>query len=292
MRVSVSIGNYAEVPYRVPGLEVDVCSMEELCYCIRQNAFLLDASFLNDGLLNWIEGECGLKDLARGLYPVVHKRGTLSEFVTAILRYVGFYDESVVLEISQVLKQGAGLCALERRKRQIDQLVRNKRYGLGIREYDAMLENWQEQEKAGEAAAVVGSLAAKDFLAQIWHNKGVAFAGLMLYDSAAECFWQAWELDGTEDYRRDYLAAKRLQLSEGEYVSLIGERKELYSHSLELERRMEQYEREWEASPDYLRLYNRRESRDGGDGRSYFEEGERLTLALKDGYRICQRSRD
>lgn len=286
MRVSVSVGNYAETAFRVPGLEMDVCSAEELCHCIRQNAFLLDKSFLNDGLLNWLGKECGLGDLARGLYPLVHKKGTLSAFVTAILRYVGFYDEQVIGEISQVLKQGAGLCALERRKNQIDQLVRNKRYGLGIREYDAMLEKWRQQEDAGEAAETVGNLAAKDFLARIWHNKGVAYAGLMLYDKAAECFWQAWELEGAEDCRRDYLAAKRLQLSEGEYVALMGERGDLYSHSLELERQMEQYEREWEASPEYLRLYGMRESR------NYFEEGERLTLALKDGYRICQRSRD
>lgn len=52
MRVSVGVGCYAKKPYRIPGLEIDVYSMEELCYCIRENAFLLDASFLSGALLD------------------------------------------------------------------------------------------------------------------------------------------------------------------------------------------------------------------------------------------------
>ena len=58
MRISVSVGEYAKTPYYVPGIERSVYCMEELCYCIREDAFLLDLTFLNDGLLDWIEREC------------------------------------------------------------------------------------------------------------------------------------------------------------------------------------------------------------------------------------------
>jgi len=34
MRVSTCVGNYAEIPYSVPGLEINVYSVEELCYCL------------------------------------------------------------------------------------------------------------------------------------------------------------------------------------------------------------------------------------------------------------------
>ena len=44
MRVSVCVGSYAKMPYRIPGLGTDVYSMEELCYCLKENAFLLDLS--------------------------------------------------------------------------------------------------------------------------------------------------------------------------------------------------------------------------------------------------------
>ncbi|MDE5589716.1 MAG: hypothetical protein K2J60_11360, partial [Acetatifactor sp.] len=78
MRVSVCVGNYASTPYCVPGIEINVCCMEELCFVLKENAFLLDFSVMNDELLNWIERECGLKELARALHPMVHKQGSLS----------------------------------------------------------------------------------------------------------------------------------------------------------------------------------------------------------------------
>lgn len=286
MRVSVSVGRYATKPYRIPGLEIDVYSMEELCYCIRENAFLLDASFLSDGLLGWIEEECGLRELAESLHPLVHKKGTLSAFAAAILSHVGFYDQETVQETCQVLKQGAGLDAVERRKRQIDYLVKNKRYKAAIQGYEALLDRWQEQESRGEAVPAAGCLA------RIWHNKGVAFAGLMLYDRAAECFRKAYELEQKESYCMSYLAARRMLLPEGEYVDFAAEHKELYQYTLRLEKQMEQYVQEWEQQPDYLRLYRRRELRDEGEIQKYCEDSERLTQALKDSYRNCQRSSD
>ena len=64
MRISICVGDYAKTPYCIPGLEINVRSMEELCYCMRENAYMLDLSLLDDGLVRWIEQECGLKELA------------------------------------------------------------------------------------------------------------------------------------------------------------------------------------------------------------------------------------
>lgn len=292
MRISVCVGEYAKTPYRIPGLEIEVRSMEELSYCIRENAFLLDAAFMSDGLLDWIEKECGLKELAKKLHPLVHRKGTLSEFASAILEYVGFYDGEKIQETIRLLKQGAGLSRIEKRKNQIDYLVKNKRYRPGIRGYDELLEKWQEQRERQEEGASEQSPAARAFLAGIWHNKGVAFAGMMLYDRAAECFLQAYELDRQEEDCMDYLAARRMGLTEGEYVSFAAEHKEMYRSTLELEKRMEQYLQEWETQPDYLRLYHMQEIRDGGDRQRYHEDSERMVRALKESYRKCQRSSD
>lgn len=278
MRVSVCVGNYAKEPYRIPGLEMNVFSMEELCYCIKENAFLLDLSLLDDGLLDWIERECGLGELADRLHPLVHRRGQLSEFAAAILRYVGFYGEEAIQETEQALKKGAGLSGIEKRKNQVDYLVRKKKYRSALRGYDELLQNWQEEEAGGM------SKPAPDFQAEIWHNKGVAYAGLMLYESAAECFRQAYGLSGDEAYCVDYLAAKRMQLSEKAYVDFAAGCTEWYPQTLELEKKYREAAEEWEKHPDYLQLYNRRELK-SRDRQKYNEENERLVQALKDSYR-------
>lgn len=279
MRVSVCVGEYAKTPYQIPGVGMNVFCMEELCCCMKENAFLLDLSLLNDELLDWIERECGLRELAGALHSLVHKQGSLSGFVTAILRYVGFYDEDAIDETERVLKQGAGLSGIERRKSQIDYLVRKKKYKTALAEYDRLLQKWQEQERQGDI------LPAASSLAKIWHNKGVAFTGLMLYERAAECFLRACELAGEEEDYVAYLAAERMLLSEKEYVAFVAEHGDMYRHTLTLEKRLEQFTREWEMQPDYLRLYNRREFRNNGEQQRYYEDSERLTQALKDSYR-------
>lgn len=277
MRISVCVGNYGKMPYCVPGVGANVFCVEELCYCLKENVFLLDVALMNDGLLAWIERECGLRDLARALHPLVHRQGSLSAFVTAILQYAGLYDSGTVREVELVLKQGAGLSVAERRKRQADRLAEQKKYRLALAGYDALLRDWQNQAVQGNQAS------GADCRAAVWHNKGVAYTGLMLYDRAAECFLQAYELAGNEEDCIAYLAAKRMQLPAKEYVAFAAEQG-MRSQTLELEKRMEKFTQEWERQPDYTSLRNRRELR-GADRQRYYEDGERRIRALKDNYR-------
>lgn len=279
MRVSVCVGDYAKTPYCIPGLEMNVYCMEELCYCLKENAFLLDLSLMNDGLLHWIEQECRLKELARALHPLVHRQGSLSAFVVMILNYTGIYTQAEAAEVEQVLKQGAGLSRIEKRKSQVDYLVKKKKYLSAIREYDNLTDKWRELEENGEPLPAVSCLSS------ILHNKGVALAGLMLYQRAAECFLAAYETDQDPDCYRDYLAAMRMLLSEEEYVSFAAEKSANYGHTLELEKELEQLLGEWEQQPEYLLLNNRRTRRSGIDRQSYYAEGDRLIQTLKDSYR-------
>lgn len=289
MRVSVCVGNYAKTPYCVPGLEMNVYSMEELCHCMKENAFFLDTALMEDGLLGWIERECGLRELAKALHPLVHRQGSLSAFVLAILRYVGFYDEAVLQETESLLRQGAGLTGLEKRKSQLDYLVKKKRFRQALRGYDELLRCLEEAQGTeagtGKASVEKGGSAKKEFLAKIWHNKGVAYAGLMLYKKAAECFRLALEWDGGEEYLLDYLAAKRMELSEEAYVAFTSEHGEWYPGTLELEKKLERVMGEWEQQPDYLRLCNRKDIK-SRDRRRFYEDNRRLTQALKESYRM------
>lgn len=281
MSVSVCVGDYAKTPYCIPGLELRVYSMEELCYCLKENAFLLDKSMMEDALPDWISRECGLRELAKALYQMIHKKGSFSAFVMALFHYTGFYDRYALSEVEQALKKGAGLSSIEKKKSQTDYLVTKKRYAAAIRGYESLIGKWQEQSKEGEPLPAVG------FLASVWHNRGVALAGLMAYGRAAESFLQAWETDPREDFYRDYLAAKRMELSESDYVAFAAGNADNYEAALALERDVEKMIRDWEETPEYLRLYNRRELSGGEDRQRYYEENEELTRRLKDDYRRC-----
>lgn len=279
MRVSLCVGNYSTTPYYIAGLDIPVYSMEELCFCMKENAFLLDMSVMRDELVEWIEKECGLKTLAGELAQMIHKKGSLSAFVTMIQEYVGFYGAEEIAEVEKILRQGAGLSNIERRKGQIDYLVRQRKYEAAVRGYDGLLAVWAEDEAVG------GELPAAKVKGALLHNKAVAQIGMMLYDDAAQNFKAAYEADGDISHHKAYLAAKRLELDENAYISFAAEQTIGYEHTLELERRMDRLLEDWKLQPEFQELLAVREYRRNGQRQLYLEKNAELIQNLKKRYR-------
>lgn len=277
MKVSLSVGNYATNPFYLEGLGLRVYCAEELCYCLKENAFLLDMDLMSDRLVSWLRQECGLGELADELYPMVHRKGSLSVFVIRILEYVGFYDLEVLKEVERTLKKGAGLSALEKRAMRIDQLLGMRKYVAAITEYDALLSVWDE-------ANTQGAVSGAGLKAKLLHNKGIALAGLMRYEQAAESFFQAFEQDGSMESLRCFLVAKRMGMKTSDYVSLVARIPECKELTLQLEKEIEYLNRTWEQEADYQRLLARPQLRDE-DERGYLEETMHMLGALKDNYR-------
>ena len=277
MGVSLSVGNYAAHPFCLEGLGLHVYCAEELCYCLKENAFLLDMDLLSDKLVNWIRQECGLEDLAKELYTMVHRKGSLSAFVTRILEYVGFYDLQEIQEVERILKRGAGLSILEKRALRIDQLLDLHKYVAAISEYDALLSSWDE-------ASAGSSTARPDLKSKLFHNRGIALAGLMRYRHAAESFYSAYETDGNEESLRCFFVAKRMELKAKDYVAFAAGMPEYTDVTLKLEKEVERMNKVWESCADYHRLNTRplfREEHEPG----YQEESGHILAALKEAYR-------
>lgn len=279
MRVSMCVGEYAKTPYCIADLEIRIYCMEELCYCLRENAFLLDLSLLDECLVDWIGEECGLKELAGELYTMVRKQGSLSAFVILILEYVGLYDRETIREVERVLKEGSGLSSIEKRKSQADYLVRKSKYPLAVQRYDDLLQKWQEEADSGR------EMPGGRVRAAILHNKGVALAGMMEYGAAAECFKVASETDDNTEHYRAYLAAKRAELSEGDYLAFVAEQPGSYEVSLQLEKDVENLRERFEETESGRQLTELHEARCNGSKQNYYEELEQIACAMKESYR-------
>ena len=213
------------------------------------------------------------------LQPLVRQRGSLSGFVSQILTYVGLYDSETVSQVEETLKAGSGLSDYEKLKLQTDHLVEQKRYEEALKSYDRLLARIRENQEM-EVPAL------QTLQADILHNKGVIHARQMHYGLAAELFQQAWKIGGGQTaYLTDYLAAKRMQLPEQDYVALAAEYPEQYRASLELEQALEATELAWRDTPEYNRLLQLRARRASGEVSEYCEEADRILQALKNDYR-------
>ena len=270
-RVLLLCGHDAKTPYRFTNPDVNVYCVEELCYMLRQNAFLLDADIMNKTLVQWLDQECGLADLANVLYPMIHKKGTVSAFVLTILEYVGIYDAEQLKEIEDLLRQGANLNVYGKYKTRVDRMVSAGRYADAIEEDDKLLDLLPDIEL--------------EIRAKVIHNKAVALAELFLFDKAAKFFKDSYDMYPLPETFIEYLAAMRMLLSEDDYLIHVADFPEAYDESLELERRVEALTSNWQQQIECQRLGQMQEWKRGGERSKYYQEADRVLQALKHSYR-------
>lgn len=271
-RVILLCGKDAQTPYRFVNPDVLVYSLEELCFVLKGNAFLLDAESLDKRLVTWIAMECGLKDLASSLTQHLGKRGSAEGFVLTILEYSGLYDRETLQEVETLLQQSSKMNVYEKLKTRVDQMVAGGRYVAALTEYDKLLSRLPKEEQ--------------ELRSGILHNTGVALAGLFLFEQAAKYFKMSYEISGEEETHQEYLAAMRMQLGETDYISFVAERPQSHQLSLELERRIEQFSILWEESLHRKRLGKLQEWKENGEMTEYYHEVEKMIEGMKHSYQI------
>ena len=183
----------AALPYYIEELGINIYSMEELCYFIAGNVFLLDDSFMNEELCTWIEKQMGAYKLAENLRNVIHAGRRLSVFVDLILEDTCYYSKAEIDNIVSVLEQLEQKTGFECSKMRADQLMEKEKYLAAIYAYRKLLES----EEAKETDALLKG--------NVWHNLGTAYARLFLFGEAAACYENAYELNQTYESVREAL---------------------------------------------------------------------------------------
>ena len=209
-RLTEPVGRYAEHPYYIAQTDTSVYCVEELCFTLCQNTFLLDRGLLDLKLAKWLDEECGLRELARPLYGLINQNGSPSAFVGIILEYTHYGTEKKRQETEELLRIGADMDVSTRRKHFADYLVGNGRYAQAVMEYEKVLEEIPSMNYVMRS--------------ELLHNKGVALCRLFSFAEAAEAFLLAYqENPAFEEAALSYLAALRMTVSEEEYITFIVE---------------------------------------------------------------------
>ncbi len=270
-KVLLCTGKYAENPYHFEGVCVNVYCVEELCYLLASNPFMIDAEIMDKELAQWLDAECGLTELSHQLLTLLRRGSQPGTFVNTILDYVNYCTLEDRKKIDEVLRNNAGLSQYERQKKQGDFLIKNGRYQLAVQEYEKLLLQLPETESMLKPS--------------VYHNMGVAHSKCFQFESAARYFRKAYELSGNEESGIQYLTAVRQQLSEGEYVSFIAGNGQFYELSLKVEKLVESARGQFEAGRENRMLSALKIYKDEGNTASYYEEIDKIIGELKNKYR-------
>lgn len=187
----------ATKPYYIPSLGMSVYSMEELCYCIYNNVYLLSSDFLEDELIEFVRNETKDTWLAQELTFLKEKNAGLREIVITILLYVDYYTKAEVDELRTLIDRLSVLGKEERLKHRADNFLNNNKYESAIKNYVAILNEKEHNMKDG-------------FYGNVFHNIGVCYGKLFLFEQASECFKSAYQLNGMEESLKEYYMAAAL----------------------------------------------------------------------------------
>lgn len=273
--IILGTGNYAKIPYFFEKTYVNLYSLEELCFCLVENAEFVEQDIAGDKLARWLEEQCGLSELAHALYAMVNKKASADVYVETILEYAGLYPSEVIEHTGMVIRNNEGLNPYEKQKAKADYMLQNKRYTIALERYDELLTRLPEEE--GELR---GSLL---------HNMGVIYAKLFMFEFAQEKFMEAYNINGNTESLKQFLAARRMHDSDSEYVDYIAEHPEMHEASMQIEHMVEQAAGQFDATQTSRMLFTLKVCKEEGSvtagNVAYYDEIEKLTNELKDAYR-------
>lgn len=66
----------AKNPYYISNISTNIYSIEELCYYLYHNIYLLDETIINEQLLVWMKEELHLRRLYQRLYVLLEEKRT------------------------------------------------------------------------------------------------------------------------------------------------------------------------------------------------------------------------
>lgn len=262
-------GEYSKTPYLLKGDCKNVYCIEELCYYLYHNAYLLSDEFVEFALADWISDNLGLTDLGREINKICKKTNALAKLIELLSEHIGFYSDKEWKELLDCIVKNNDLSVNERRKIRADGFLSAGKYGLATDEYEIVISK---------------AMAGEDRLrAKAYHNLGVCAAKLFMYEKAAQYFAKAYETFANTESYISMLSAMKLYMPSSEYLEYLSSHKESYEDSLEVERRFDSIKDGFDTQPigRYLSELAGKKS----TASDYYDGIESLTEEVKEEYR-------
>lgn len=189
---------YSKRPYYISNIGMNVYSIEEICYFIYNDIYLLNDDFFSEELFSFIDRDIKESELAAHLRHLCEQKADLSEKVLTILRYVDYYSSEEIEELTRVMEKLDTQNVYERLKARADSFFSTRRYLSAIKNYEDII-----------GAKKDGKLS-DTFYGNVWHNMGCCYACMFDFGKAAECFWTAFSLNNSDKSKMAYYSACHL----------------------------------------------------------------------------------
>ena len=219
---------HAAHPYEITRIHCRIFTIEELCYYLCNNLYLIDYTIMNGQLCDWLDEELGMDSLASDLRDVLRLRGSVEKFVLTILKASKIYREPEMIRIQNVLEHLKNQKDIERQKYKGDNLLESGEVEEAILVYQSIL-NQEKDETVDDK-----------FYGKIYAGLGAAFGRLFLYQESARMYDRAYQICGDKALLKPYLYASYKYMSLEEYHILITKHEDYMEINAQMRREIDE----------------------------------------------------
>lgn len=199
----------AKQPYEITRVHIRIYTIEELCYYVCNNLYLIDHTIMNRQLCAWLSVELGMKELADELRDELSKNCSEEQFVLALLRGSDIYAQGEINKIQGILDSLQNQREVERAKFKADTLLESGEYSAAILVYQSILHmQWDDS-------------VDREFYGHVYACLGTAYGRLFLYKEAAQAYRDASRICDDPDILKAYLYCCRQAYPETEYTKML-----------------------------------------------------------------------
>lgn len=204
-------GRLAKTPYLFPMTKTRVFSIEEVCYYIRNNIYMMQEELFDREFSQWIREELGMNVTADKLEQMHQDHNNLKDIVVTICCSCDYYSEEQIDELIEIMDETQNLPLPSRRKIKADSYLKNGSLVKAKQEYESILKSDDMLE------------ASPEEYGKVYHSLGVACAGMGEYFRAAQVFQKAYEQNRRTESMEAYLYSLLLGDMNEEYEKAVRE---------------------------------------------------------------------
>lgn len=206
----------AKQPYEITRIRRKIFTIEELCYYLCNNLYLVDYTIMNNQLCDWISEELELDDLAEELRESLQHYGSVEKFVLSILTASSIYTAGEISRIQNVLERLKNQKDIERKKFKADNLLQSGETEAAVLVYQEIIHGEKDETVDGK------------FYGKVYGCLGACYGRMFLYKEAADMYEAAFLICEEESMLKAYLYACLRFMPEDEYRKMV-EKSNIYT---------------------------------------------------------------
>lgn len=216
-------------PFNIEVLSLNIHSYEELCYIIFENPILVTEGIVSDTLVEFIRDDLNLEVLADNVKRKMSNGTADEDILVYIIDSCSLYNNAEKIIFRNAMGKIKKMAVHEVAKQRADYMFYIGKYELAKKYYLEILD--------------MDTKAENGFIGSVYHNLGVIYANLFLYEEALDALKKSYELTNDDVILMEIYFLKRIFISSYEEndeemsqllkADLLGEAKKAFDIALE-----------------------------------------------------------